>query len=61
MTKELEALEIIKEKRVDVSILKSCIEGNCTVEDYNFTISVYGGDIKSLNETEFDILKEVLK
>ena len=55
--KSLKALEIIKEKDVDVSWLKYCIKENMIVEAYN---SGYPEYHKHLTEEEFETLKEVL-
>ena len=56
--KSLKALEIIKEKDVDVSWLKYCIKENMIVEAYN---SGYPEYHKHLTEEEFNLLKEVLE
>lgn len=58
--KSLKALEIIKEKRIDIeSFYTSFIEGEY---DYNFYEKRYGTYGKyCLTEEEFDLLKEVLK
>ena len=50
--KELEALEIIREKKVCVVWLKNGLSA------YNNTCALY--DLPILNEEEYDILKEVL-
>ena len=57
--KELQALEIIKEKRIDIeSFYTSFIEGEY---DYNFYEIRYGTYGKyCLTEEEFNLLKEVL-
>lgn len=62
--KELKALEIIKEKRVDLPYLRCCIEDNQSVERYNEYIRNKTMDYdheQELTEEEFNILKEVLK
>ena len=51
--KELQALEIIKEKRVDIGWL--IISKNCS--KYNLGV----GSRQALKHTEYDLLKEVLK
>ena len=51
MSKELKALEIIKEKRVDVWLLFECDSLN----EYNHNTSSY-----DLTKKEYDLLKEVL-
>ena len=58
--KELKALGIIKEKRVDFGILPYCLD----LETYNNAIVVNGNewlDYKPLTKEEYDLLKEVLK
>ena len=51
--KELKALEIIKEKRVDIGwLIRS---KNCS--KYNLGV----GESQALKKTEYDLLKEVLK
>ena len=52
ISKELEALEIIKEKRVCITLLNFCF----TLSEYNFEVSKY----RRLTQEEFDLLKEVL-
>lgn len=55
--KELKALEIIKEKNVDIWILKSCL----TLEQYNYSITKMDNcNVFNLVQEEFDLLKEVL-
>ena len=49
--KELKALEIIKNKKVDIELLSRCE----TLKDYN-----WGTNLPQLNEQEFNLLKEVL-
>ena len=57
--KELKALEIIKEKEVDVWYLMICIEQNIKhLQFYNEYMKELNG-IK-LTQEEFDLLKEVL-
>lgn len=53
--KELKALEIIREKKVNCSHLI-----NDTLEDYNSTWSFEGGEKYQLTQEEYDLLKEVL-
>ena len=55
--KELEALEIIKEKRVQVHIL---LESE-NVEEYNESIYVCEGINYKLTQEKYDLLKEVLQ
>lgn len=55
--KSLNALEIIKEKDVDIYILRKCK----TVDEYNFKIVHIVGETRELTEEEFELLKEVLK
>ncbi len=57
--KKLKALEIIKEKRVDVALLILCENA----EDYNFQISLINEDnenYKELTQEEYELLVEVL-
>ena len=58
--KSLKALEIIKEKRIDIeSFYSSFIESDY---DYNFYEKRYGTYGKyELTEEEFDLLKEILE
>ncbi len=49
-------LKIIEEKDVDIYILNSCK----TVNEYNSKIVHIVGEIRELNEKEFELLKEVL-
>lgn len=49
-------LEIIKEKDVDIYILKSCK----TVDEYNSSIVHIVGETRELTEEEFDLLKRYL-
>lgn len=53
MSKELEALEIIKEKEVNVGLLSRC----ATVERYNKGMCY---ESRYLTQEEYDLLKEVL-
>lgn len=55
--KSLKALEIIKEKDVDIYILRKCK----TVDEYNSKIVHIVGEIRELTEDEFNLLKETLK
>ena len=54
--KELKALEIIKNKNVDIAILKNTEN----VEQYNNTILLFFKCSKELTQEEYDLLKEVL-
>ena len=54
--KELKALEIIREKYVDVAVLKNTEN----VEQYNNTILLFFKCSKELTKEEYDLLKEVL-
>lgn len=56
--KELNALEIIKEKGCDIDWLKYCIKNNFIVESYN---TGYDEDNNKLTKEEFNLLKEVLE
>lgn len=61
--KSLKALEIIKEKRVDLPYLRCCIEDNQSFERYNEYINSKTMDYdheEELTEEEFNLLKEVL-
>ena len=62
--KSLKALEIIKEKRVDLPYLRCCIEDNQSVYRYNEYIRNKTMDYdheEELTEEEFNLLKEVLE
>lgn len=50
----LKALEIIREKRVDVDMFLKCKD----LDSYNYNILYWHG--KSLTQEEFDCLREVL-
>ncbi len=56
--KELKALEIIKEKKVEVNILEDCI----TCEEYNDFIKhrVWFQEEYTITQEEYALLKEVL-
>lgn len=57
--RELKALEIIKDKRIDIEIFYTFfIEGNRNYSFYDIHYGTYGE--YCLTETEFDLLKEVL-
>ena len=53
--KQLKALEIIKEKEVDIHILKNAIKSN-DIHKYNARFE----NCAQLTQAEFDLLKEVL-
>ncbi len=53
LKKKARTLEIIKEKDVDIYILNHCK----TVDEYNSKIIHIIGEIRELNEEEFEILK----
>ena len=55
--KELQAFEIVKEKRVDLLQL----DYSETVDDYNEYMLRVGGGYYTLTEEEFNLLKEVLE
>jgi thiamine monophosphate synthase len=54
--KELKALEIIKEKDVDIYIFQRCE----TVDKYNSRVIHIVGETRELTQEEYDLLKEVL-
>ncbi len=56
-SKKEQAFEIIKEKNVDVDMIKNCQ----TVIKYNWDIIFEEYKRKELNQEEYDLLKEVLK
>ena len=57
-SKKLKALEIIKNKRVDVWLILHVIDNSDNVEDYNaINKRPIGGN---LTQEEYDLLKEVL-
>ena len=59
ISNKLKALEIIKEKRVDVDYLITCIERNIKpLQNYNEYIKEFYGI--ELAQEEYDLLKEVL-
>lgn len=61
--KELKALEIIKEKRVDVDCLMDCFPYDgfiSTTGRFEYNRSLTWGE-KELTQEEYDLLKEVLK
>lgn len=55
--KQEKALEIIKEKDVDIYILNCCK----TVNEYNFKTVHIIGETRELTQEEFNLLKEVLE
>ena len=58
LEKELKALEIIKEKTINIVILRCCE----ILEEYNsIIITKYNGKKHLINEQEFELLKEVLE
>lgn len=60
--KELKALEIIKNKRVDLYGLIDCdklIQYNCYIKVFNEKV-LKGNEREFLTQEEFDLLKEVL-
>lgn len=54
--KQLKALEIIKNKRVNVDFLLDCK----TLEQYNYSCLQYELDRQCLTQEEYDLLKEVI-
>ena len=63
ISKQLEALEIIKKKRVDVNYLKLCFVDNSPyfengLEEYN---TFREDEEEQLTQEEFELLKELLK
>lgn len=64
MEKSLKALEIIKEKRVDLLYLRCCIEDNQSVERYNEYIRNKTMDYdheQEITKEEFELLRSVLE
>ena len=61
LEKHLKALEIIKEKRVDIAILLES-ESLYDYNDYMSSCDMYNeyGNSRQLTQDEFDLLKEVL-
>ena len=57
-TKKIKALEIIKEKKVDICELYCCFEMR-GLETYNSSV-IKGFGEKPLTQEEYDLLKEVL-
>lgn len=55
--KELEALNIIKEKECDMRWFKYCIKVNSEVETYNNGLPEY---YEKLTQEEFNLLKEAV-
>lgn len=53
---KIKTLEIIKEKDVDIYILRNCK----TVDEYNSKIVHIVGETRELTEDEFDLLEEML-
>lgn len=55
--KEHKALDIIKEKNVDLRTLKACFKVECGLQEYN----KHQYKENELTEEEFNLLKEVLR
>ena len=57
VAKKLKALEIIKEKRVDIALLLDCD----SIENYNYRVDEkWKQTTQRLTKAEYDLLKEVL-
>ena len=62
LEKELKALEIVKEKKVNVYMLLACLEsGGLGLERYNYYLDTQYLPEYHLSQEQFDSLKEALQ